>query len=119
MNILVVDDDEAAWTMVSRRLERDGFNVYPAADALQAIAVLEHDPIDVVVTDLRMPHVDGGELAAYLRNDPRFRNLPVIVLSAFNGDEETEEVLRQGASMMLPKELPSLEQLVTLVRFAA
>lgn len=118
MNILVVDDDEAAWLTVSRRLERDGFTVFPAADALQAIAVLEHDPIDLVVTDLRMPHVNGAELAAYLRSDPRFRNLPVIVLSAFATDDEAEEVLRQGASMMLPKEIP-LDQLVTLVHFAA
>lgn len=118
MNILVVDDDEPSWELLSRRLEQDGFQVYPAADGLQAIAVLEHDPIDLVVTDLRMPHMDGAELTRYLRAQPRFQKLPVIVLSGYASEDESEAVLREGASMMLSKEI-AVEQLVTLVRFAA
>jgi CheY-like chemotaxis protein len=117
MNILVVDDDEAACELMSLRLEGQGFNVLPAADALWALAMLEHETVDAVVTDLRMPHLDGGELSAHLRGDARFRDLPIFVLSAFATDAESEQVLRQGASMMLPKEMP-VEQLATLMRFA-
>jgi CheY-like chemotaxis protein len=118
MNILVVDDDEPSFLLVARKLEREGFTVYPAADALQALAVLDQEPIDAVVTDLRMPFLDGRALVARLRGDPRFRSLPVIVLSAFASDDEFEAVLREGASMMLTKDVP-MEQIATILRFAA
>lgn len=118
MNVLVVDDEEPQYVLLARRLERDGFNVFPAADALQALAVLEVDPIDAVVTDFRMPHVDGRELVARLRDDPRFRSLPVIVRSAFATEDQAESILREGASMMLGKDVP-VEQIATLLMFAA
>lgn len=117
MNILVVDGDEAACEQMSQRLEHQGFNVLPAADALWALAMLEHEAVDAVVTEWKLPHLSGGQLAAHLRRDPRYRDLPIFVLSAFSSETESEQVLREGASMTLSKETP-VEQLASLMRFA-
>lgn len=118
MNVLVVDDEERAYELIARKLEQNGFEVFPAADALQALAILETDRIDAVVTDYRMPHLDGRELVAQLRADPRFRTLPVIVLSAFASEDDAERIMREGASLMLGKDVP-VEQIAMLLQFAA
>ena len=81
MNVLVVDDDVAIRTLVSRLFARRGDNVQSAADGEAAIACLEHYEFDLVVLDLMMPRTDGFGVLSYLerRKDPRPR---VIVMTA-------------------------------------
>ncbi len=117
MTVLIVDDDEAIASMLSRFLSREGFQVHTALDALQALDFLEREKISLVITDLMMPHMDGRALVRQIRKDPRHKDIPVILITAFPSDEAADKSLRDGASFFLPKPL-DLDALATLIRFA-
>ena len=117
MRVLIVDDDEAIVGMLSRYLSKQGFEVFTAFDALQALDFVERDRIDLVISDLMMPHMDGRALVRQLRRDPKTRNLPIIMITAFPGDDAADRSLRDGASFFLSKPL-DLEALATLIHFA-
>jgi CheY-like chemotaxis protein len=65
--ILVVDDDPAVLTIVSRMLERRGYSTHVAADGAAAEAILEGEEVDLIVADLRMPEMSGVELVRRAR----------------------------------------------------
>lgn len=81
--ILIVDDEPAVLFALSEALadRRRGVKVATAANGNEAVAILESEKVDLVVTDLRMPEMDGFELMAWLRRS--FPNLPVIVMTAY------------------------------------
>lgn len=117
MNILVVDDDVDLCTMLSRFLEKNGFKVYSAQDALQALDVLDREQIQMLITDLNMPHMDGIQFTETLRQDPRYKDLPIILMTAQPSDEVVDRGLRKGIAMTLAKPI-DFPRLLTLVRFA-
>jgi CheY-like chemotaxis protein len=114
----VVDDDEATLLMVSRFLDKEGFDVVTALDAGTALQLLASEKVDAVVTDLMMPRIDGRELVRQLRGDPKTRDLPVIMVTAYGSDEAAEAGLRDGASLFLAKPL-DLTLLATVLRMAS
>lgn len=81
--ILIVDDEPAVLFALSEALadRRRGVKVATAANGSEAVAILESEKVDLVVTDLRMPEMDGFELMAWLRRS--FPHLPVIVMTAY------------------------------------
>lgn len=83
VEILVVEDHPDSREMLVEYLEAHGFVVKAAADGLQALAQLESgNPPAAILTDLHMPQMDGWSLRAALAKDPRFADIPVIVLTA-------------------------------------
>jgi CheY-like chemotaxis protein len=84
--VLIVDDEPAVLFALSEALadRRRGVKVATAANGEEAVAILESEKVDLVVTDLRMPEMDGFELLAWLRR--RFPHLPVIVMTAFGAE---------------------------------
>jgi len=81
--ILVVDDDVMIRRCVARILRALGAEVVEASDGREALALLRADAIapDVITTDVSMPALDGLALVEALRDDPRLRGLPIVVLS--------------------------------------
>jgi CheY-like chemotaxis protein len=118
VNILVVDDDPAQQTLFSRFFRRHKFRVFTASDALQAIYILGTERVDLVLTDLRMPHLDGTKLLSRIRELPQHQETPVIVISGCADEDDVEQAMRQGASLFLEKPVV-LDQLLHLARFAA
>jgi CheY-like chemotaxis protein len=84
--VLVVDDEPAVLFALSEALadRRRGIKVATAANGEEAVAILESERVDLVITDLRMPEMDGFELLAWLRRG--FPHLPVIVMTAFGAE---------------------------------
>jgi len=79
-HILLVDDEEAVRYVFERYLGLLGYRITPACDGAEALALHRADPADLVITDFRMPVMDGGELLAQLRRaEP---DLPAILISA-------------------------------------
>lgn len=117
MNLLVVDDDADMCRLLSRYLEKHGFRVFSAGDALQALDVLGREQIQMVLTDLHMPYIDGIGFTEQLKADPRYKDVPVILITAHPSDEVVEKGLRKGVAMTLSKPI-DFERLLTLVRFA-
>ncbi len=93
--ILVVDDEANLRRVLSAQLSRDGYEVHTAEDGEEALAFLKDHHIDLVITDLRMPKVDGMDLLrAAVRDDP---NRPVVMLTAHGTVDNAVEALKTGA----------------------
>ena len=100
--VLIVDDNADLREYLTRLLEPD-YTVRTAVDGADALAQLAERLPDLVLTDVMMPNVDGFELLARVREEPRTQRLPVIVLSARAGEEATVEGLDAGADDYLVK----------------
>ena len=81
-NVLVVDDEYASLEVLAFMLTGEGFHVFTANDGLEALQRLEQTSIAVVITDFKMPRMDGSELCLRMLADPRFESIPVIFTSA-------------------------------------
>jgi len=81
--VLVVDDDPDMRFMLKLLLERGGYQVTEAGDGLAALHAIKAQMPDLVLTDLRMPMMDGGELIQRLRSDEATSALPIILITAY------------------------------------
>ena len=102
-NILVVDDMEANRSLLSRRLTRDGHRVTTAEGGRQARGLLEVDDFDLVLLDLMMPEMNGFEVLAKIKADPRLHRIPVIMISALDEVDSVVRCIEAGAEDYLPK----------------
>lgn len=112
--VLLVDDNAELRQVYGLALECFGaFRVFTACDGHDAIAKARAVQPDVIVTDYCMPAMDGGELARRLRADERTRDIPVVMLSAF--DDEVSAEVRQlcAAFVAKPGDPEELSRLVT------
>ncbi len=89
--VLLVEDDRALRRFLEVVLERAGYRVIPATDGLEAMKVALSTPIDVVVTDAMMPNLSGDEFCRFIRNSQTLSHLPVILLSALERKESSED----------------------------
>src|SRR5256885_13292457 len=82
--VLLVEDDRSIRRYLEVILQRAGYTVIAAADGLEAMKAALASPIDAVVTDAIMPHLNGYELCRFLRRHPKFSRLPVVLLSGLD-----------------------------------
>jgi CheY-like chemotaxis protein len=80
--VLVVDDEYASLEVLALLLKGEGFQVLTAADGVDALERLRQHAIDLVITDYKMPRMDGSELCERMLADERHRRIPVIFTSA-------------------------------------
>jgi CheY-like chemotaxis protein len=80
--VLVVEDEECVRAVMRRTLERAGYQVWDSADGVQALGFLTQGVVDAVVTDIRMPGMDGWELAAHLKT--MTPPLPILFMSGYD-----------------------------------
>lgn len=79
--ILVADNDHLLRTALQEALEGTGYEVTTAADGLEALETIKNDPPDAVILDLIMSRVDGTRVCEYLKADPQYQHIPVILLT--------------------------------------
>jgi CheY-like chemotaxis protein len=105
LQVLVVDDEADATTLMREVLEAAGASVISAASGPEALRVLATTAADVLVTDIGMPGMDGFELVGELRRSPNsaLRNLPAAALTAYARSEDRARALKQGFQMHLAK----------------
>ncbi len=101
--ILVVDDDPLNRAMLSMSLGAEGHQVREAGNGLEAIAVLAEHAIDVVLTDIEMPEMDGYGLLAHRSGDDRLKTIPFIVISGVDEMDSIVACIKLGAEDYLPK----------------
>jgi len=101
--ILIVDDSKILRTMVRDALEADQHRVVEAADAGAALHSVDMMPPDLVITDVNMPDTDGITLVRALRERPRERFIPILVLTTEAGDEMKQRGRAAGATGWLVK----------------
>ncbi|MCK9815857.1 sigma-54 dependent transcriptional regulator [Pseudomonas sp. MAFF 302046] len=94
-NLLVVDDEPKLCDLLSSALSQNGVQVFTASNGLHALKVLEQEEIDLVISDWRMPGMDGPQLLAEIKQ--RYPSLPVIVMTAYSTVKNAVQSMRNGA----------------------
>ena len=110
--ILIVDDEPSIRKVLRAHLRRAGYEVSTADDGQQAINALERDTFDLVVSDLRMPEVDGMALLAHC--SASYPGLPVILITAHGTVDSAVEALKQGAHDFITKPFDQQELQATI-----
>jgi two-component system, chemotaxis family, chemotaxis protein CheY len=108
--ILAVDDSATVRKFVSVALSMQGFAVVTACDGMDALEKLPNQQVDLVITDLNMPNMDGFELIKALRENPTYKDLPVIILTSLTDDDSKERGTGLGVNSYVVKPF-SLEKI--------
>ena len=96
--ILLVEDNEMNRDMLSRRLERKGYEVEMAVDGRQGVDKAKTLAYDLVLMDMSLPEIDGWEATRELRADPTTKELPIIALTAHAMSGDREKALEAGCN---------------------
>ncbi|HKA67016.1 MAG TPA: response regulator, partial [Solirubrobacterales bacterium] len=102
-SLLVVDDALTVRELQRAILERAGYLVRTANDGLEALALLAEQRADLVLTDVEMPNLDGFELTARIRGEPRLANIPVLLITSRSSEEDRRRGLEAGADGYIVK----------------
>jgi chemosensory pili system protein ChpA (sensor histidine kinase/response regulator) len=101
--IMVVDDSITMRKVTTRVLERNDMDVVTAKDGLDAVEKLQDKVPDIVLLDVEMPRMDGYELATYMKNDPRLKLVPIIMITSRTGEKHRQRALEIGVERYLGK----------------
>ena len=103
--IMVVDDSSTVVKFVSFTLRSAGFKVITACDGMDALEKLSNvsDGVNLIITDLNMPNIDGYELIRTLKQNESLKSLPIIILSSEEGEQDIKLGSQAGASSYLVK----------------
>lgn len=103
--VLIVDDSPTVIKFVTVSLRNRGYNVVSASDgmdALEKMSTLDSD-IDLIITDLNMPNLDGYSLIETVRQNEKYQATPIIILSSEDQDDDRDRGMAVGASSYLVK----------------
>jgi two-component system, chemotaxis family, sensor kinase CheA len=113
--LLVVDDSVTTRSLVKSILEAAGYAVVTAPDGAAAWQILQERGADLVVADVEMPRMDGCDLAKTIRESPRFRKLPVVLVTALDSAQDRARGMQAGADAYLVKTAFDQKQLLETI----
>jgi two-component system chemotaxis response regulator CheY len=100
-DVLVVDDSAAIRKILTRVLRQTGMaiqTIHEAGDGQDALALMEQHRIDLVLSDINMPKMDGLQLLGALKASPQWRNIPVVMITTEGGEAKVAEAVKLGAA---------------------
>ena len=100
---LLVVEDNVELLMLMTQLLGTKYHVYTATNGKEALKIIEKEELDIIISDVMMPVMDGLELTRRLKNDPNYQHLPIILLTAKMQDEDREQALQIGADSFVTK----------------
>ncbi|UCC15377.1 MAG: Hpt domain-containing protein [Gammaproteobacteria bacterium] len=101
--VMVVDDSITVRRVTERLLERNGMRVITAKDGVDAVALLQEYRPDIILLDIEMPRMDGYEVATHIRNDPRLKNIPIVMITSRVGQKHRSRAIESGVDDYLGK----------------
>ncbi len=107
--VMVVDDSLTMRKVTGRILERHNFEVSVARDGVEALERLEERVPDLMLLDIEMPRMDGYELATVMRADPRYRDVPIVMITSRSGDKHRQRAFEIGVQRYLGKPYQELD----------
>lgn len=117
-NVLVVEDSKAIRSMMRVALEEAGdFFAVEAGNGFEALKTLPTRRFDLIITDINMPDINGLELIGYVRSNPAYRDIPLVIVSTEKTDEDKKRGLALGASGYVVKPFTK-EDLIAAVKNA-
>ena len=111
LTVMVVDDSITVRKVTTRILERNDMHVIAAKDGVDAVSKLQENIPDIMLLDIEMPRMDGFELATHVRNEPRLRDIPIIMITSRTGDKHRQRAMQIGVNRYLGKPFQESELL--------
>ncbi|MFA6078839.1 MAG: response regulator [Candidatus Omnitrophota bacterium] len=113
--ILVVEDSQDIRSILSMRLVINGYDVVTAVDGQEGLDKARDEHPDLIMLDLMLPKIDGYEVCRMLKFDDKYKNIPIIILSALDQQEDREKATKSGADAYFIKPF-DLELLLTKIK---
>jgi DNA-binding response OmpR family regulator len=113
--ILVVEDDSNIEQLVSFKLKNSGFEVHTANNGVKALEYLKDHTVDLIITDMMMPIMDGRELVLQLKKDPQLQSIPTIMLTSRSLEKEIVDAFSIGVDDYVKKPF-SPQELVARIK---
>ena len=102
--ILVTEDSPTMRSLLVSTIELlDGVEIVEAASGFEALRLLPREKVDLIITDINMPDINGLELISYVRNNPNYAKIPLFIISTEGSDKDKEKGLALGANEYLVK----------------
>ncbi len=114
--ILTADDSITARTLLKNILESAGYRVIAAVDGMEALTLLKTEPVDLVVSDVEMPRMNGFELTSRIREDKKLADLPVVLVTALDSRPDRERGIDAGANAYIVKSTFDQSNLLEVIR---
>lgn len=102
-NILIVDDSESIRELVGLTLESSGYQIEKGVDGKDALRFLDGRELDLVITDLNMPEMDGIQLIREIRKNPSYNTVPILMLTTESQASKKDEAKAAGATGWIVK----------------
>jgi CheY-like chemotaxis protein len=115
--ILIVDDDKVTLKALESILMRAGYSVTPISLGKEAIRIARTDSIDLIILDIMMPDMDGGEVAYVLKNDPETKDIPIMFLSSLITKKEEKSSSKRDGICLLSKPYDREELLYQIKKY--
>jgi len=106
--ILVAEDNKLILETIAHSLTREGYEILKACDGKECLKMLEDNEVDLIITDLYMPYINGHEVISILR-DERKKNTPILVLSAGGAEDNVLKAFELGADDFMVKPFSLVE----------
>ena len=100
---LLIVEDNVELLMLMRQLLKSSYRVYAAKNGLEALDIIHQKDLDLIISDVMMPEMDGYELTKIVKADPNYNHLPIILLTAKTQEEDEQQALVLGADEYLTK----------------
>ncbi len=114
--LLVIDDEQSILDSLSRTLSDLGFELLLCNDPVKGLEILKNEGAQVVLTDLKMPVMDGETFLQRLRKTPEYANIPVIILTNLNKTEAPKTLWHLGISAYVVKAHTTPSEIVASIR---
>jgi len=101
--ILIIEDDKFLRELISQKLVKEGYEISEAVDGEKGIEAVIKEKPDLVLLDLILPGINGFEVLARIKSDPKVSQIPVIILSNLGQKDDIERALKMGAADYLIK----------------
>lgn len=118
-SILIVEDSSTTRSLIRTVIEDmgDDFFTHEASSGFEALKMLPQERFDLIITDINMPDINGLELINFVKNDPRYKHIPLIIVTTERSAEDRERGIALGASAYITKPFKpeELQEVITKI----
>jgi two-component system chemotaxis response regulator CheY len=119
-SILIVEDSSTVRQMLALNLKQiTGCKISEAANGAEALSKLSAQTVDLILTDINMPVMDGLKLVGFVRQNPALKDIPIIIITTKGADEDRERGLALGANAYIPKPIQASALMQTVRKLLA
>lgn len=116
VNILIIEDDKFLRDLISRKLKQDGFNILEAIDGEEGWRMVQEESVDLILLDLVLPGMDGFEVLEKIKNDPKTKKIPVMIISNLGEERDIKKGVKLGAVDYIIKAHLTPTEVVTKIK---